>query len=268
MSIQNNPYELYKILPRDNCGRCLLPSCMAFAAAVIRGSKRLDACPCLEPATLARLEAELKPRRSLDQEQEAAALELQQEVAKLDFAALAPRIGSRLQGERLAVSCLGKDFFIDRTGRLDSDCHVNAWVQLPLLRYLLVCRGAAVRGEWLPLSALAGGQAAAPLFAKRCEEPLRRLADEYGDDFFAMLSIFAAREISVKPENGRIILLHPLPLVPFRLAYQPPEEGLASSLRISFDRSAEQNSNPEMLHFLGTGIAAMAEKILQRMRYC
>lgn len=293
MSIANNPYQLYKLLPGDNCGRCYLPACMAFAAAVIRGDKRLADCPRLDKQTRARLEAELRPRRGLSQEQEAAAAELSREVAGLDFIALAARTGGTLRADgRLALSCLGKDFYLNPDGRLSSECHINPWVQLPLLRYFLVCRGVPEQGQWLPLAELAGGAAAAPLFAKRCEEPLRRLADSHGDHFFALLAMFAACEVrrrkgelvgdeagesrlvAVRSEGAeggegeRIILLRPLPLVPLRLVYQPPEEDLASALRIYFDRSAEENANPEILNFLGTGIAVMVEKIFLRPHSC
>ena len=33
--------DVYKILPQTNCGKCLLPSCLAFAAAVVAGRKKL-----------------------------------------------------------------------------------------------------------------------------------------------------------------------------------------------------------------------------------
>ncbi|ADH86663.1 DUF3786 domain-containing protein [Desulfurivibrio alkaliphilus] len=268
MSVKNNPYALYKLLPGDNCGRCVLPSCMAFAAAVIRGDKRAAECPALAPEVLARLEAELQPRRGLDQEQEEAAAELQAQVAALDYPQTAARVGGRLQGERLAIPCLGKDFFLEPDGRMASQCHVNPWIQLPLLRYLLVCQGKEATGEWLPFAGLPGGQAGAALFAKRCEEPLRQLADAYSADFFALLEMFGAVESPASSEENREMIFYPLPMVPFRLAYQPPEEGLASALRITFDRCAEQNANPEMLHFLGTGMAAMVEKILKRQSAC
>ncbi|MDF1613968.1 DUF3786 domain-containing protein [Desulfurivibrio dismutans] len=268
MSVKNNPYALYKLLPGDNCGRCYLPSCMAFAAAVIRGDKRPAECPALEPATLARLDAELQPRQGLKDEQEAAAAELQAQVAALDYVAAAAKVGGWRQGERLAIPCLGKDFYLEPDGRMASQCHVNPWIQLPLLRYVLICRGATATDEWLPFAGLPGGQAGAALFAKRCEEPLRRLADDYGEDFFALLNMFGAVEGKESKADSRVLTFHPLPLVPFRLAYQAPEEGLDSALRISFDRCAEQNANPEMLHFLGTGIAAMLEKILKRQAAC
>jgi ArsR family metal-binding transcriptional regulator len=39
------PLELYKRLPRTNCGQCGEPSCMAFAARLARGEAALRDCP-------------------------------------------------------------------------------------------------------------------------------------------------------------------------------------------------------------------------------
>jgi len=39
--------EVLKLLPRTNCGRCGVPSCMAFAVALTEGNSNLDDCPPL-----------------------------------------------------------------------------------------------------------------------------------------------------------------------------------------------------------------------------
>jgi hypothetical protein len=42
-----NPLELYKRLPRKNCGKCRSRTCMPFALAVISGDAELSDCPLL-----------------------------------------------------------------------------------------------------------------------------------------------------------------------------------------------------------------------------
>jgi len=112
MSEIKNPLEIYAALTKTNCGQCGVPSCMAFAAAVLQGQKKLAACPYLEPAAAVRLSQGIVRRRSLEDEQLQAIEQLQQEVAGLDFSALAPRLGARLVEGNLAINCLGKDFLI------------------------------------------------------------------------------------------------------------------------------------------------------------
>jgi ArsR family metal-binding transcriptional regulator len=42
--------DIYKLLPRTNCGKCGKPTCMAFAAAVANGEAEADNCPTLMKA--------------------------------------------------------------------------------------------------------------------------------------------------------------------------------------------------------------------------
>lgn len=40
-------YEIYKLLPQTNCGKCGHPTCLAFAAALRSGEAQLEQCPVL-----------------------------------------------------------------------------------------------------------------------------------------------------------------------------------------------------------------------------
>lgn len=40
--------EIFKLLPRTNCGECGLPTCMAFAAGLSKGEASYDQCPGLD----------------------------------------------------------------------------------------------------------------------------------------------------------------------------------------------------------------------------
>ena len=37
--------EIYKQLPKKNCGECGVPTCLAFAMALSSGKATLDTCP-------------------------------------------------------------------------------------------------------------------------------------------------------------------------------------------------------------------------------
>ena len=42
--------ELYKYLPKTNCKKCGLPTCMAFSLDLLKGKVKVDDCtPLLEP---------------------------------------------------------------------------------------------------------------------------------------------------------------------------------------------------------------------------
>ena len=48
--------DVYKILPQTNCGKCLFPSCLALAAAIVAGRKKMQDCPDLPPEIIVELE--------------------------------------------------------------------------------------------------------------------------------------------------------------------------------------------------------------------
>lgn len=45
-----SPIDVYKLLPRTNCGECGVPNCMAFATRVVNGEAIVDGCPPIRSA--------------------------------------------------------------------------------------------------------------------------------------------------------------------------------------------------------------------------
>ena len=84
-----------KLLDKSNCRECGEPTCMAFAACVHKGDKDLDSCPRLEPEVLEKFGGGVQKRRSPDQDAVEAMAQLKNEVARIDLAAAARRVGGR-----------------------------------------------------------------------------------------------------------------------------------------------------------------------------
>ncbi len=47
--------QIFKLLPKTNCGECKFPTCLAFAMALAAGKAELDACPHVSPEARAEL---------------------------------------------------------------------------------------------------------------------------------------------------------------------------------------------------------------------
>jgi hypothetical protein len=264
MAELKNPLELYKLLRKSNCGECRVPSCMAFAVAVVQGQKTLADCPYLDDDTVAAIGGRIVRHKSFAEEQVKSLQELQQRMAEVDFAEAAGRLGATLAGGKLAIPCLGKDFLIAQDGALASPCHVNFWVHFPLLNYVLQCQGAALAGEWVALGELKERGDWDQFFSHRVEEALRQLADAHPELFFEMLEVFGAESLPAASSADFALLLRPLPKVPFLLNYWGPEEGIASKLNILFDRSAARNIDPGSIYYLGRGLVEMFRQLIVR----
>ena len=263
MTELKTPLDVYKVLPQTNCGRCFLPSCLAFAAAVIRGDKRLADCPPLEGSGLGELQTgrlELREEELRDK-----TAQLQQQIQGLDLAAAAPRVGGTFRDQRLLVQVLGKAYAVDALGHVSSDCHTHPGLVIPLLEHIIEAKDQPPMGRWLAFREL-GGEASAmsPLFARRGEATLRRLADSQPEFFDDLVSIFSGERIDGHLDSDVALVLYPLPRLPVLICYWQPEDGLESRLQIFFDQSADRQLGIRSIYSLAVGLVMMFEKIAHR----
>ena len=159
---------------------------------------------------------------------------------------------------------LGKDFRVDEKGNLFTDIHINPWVAIPFLSHILYGKGLPVSGIWSSFRELKDGKQRYPLFQKRCEEPLKRVADTYTELFDDMVHLFGGQQVAKQFESDISVVLHPLPKVPIMVCYWRAEEGLESSLNLFFDETAGDNLGIDSVFTLGTGLAQMFTRLARR----
>lgn len=254
------PLEVYRHLPRTNCGRCFLPSCLAFAAGVVAGSKKPDECPSLSSTLQEQLTKTLQPRTKPEPDQAEFLDRLQEKIRTIDFAAIAPVIGATCRDNRLAINSLGKDFFLDQQGQLSSECHIIPWVYVPLLSYVTNPTHQDITGEWITFRELKGGIDWQGLFSRRCERPLQQLADEHPDLLGDLIDLFNGRRTEAF-DADIALTLYPLPHFPVLICYQAPEEDLESKLTLFFDACCEVNLPIKSTYTLCAGLVQMFDKI-------
>lgn len=267
--------DLLKLLDRSNCRECNLPTCMAFAAAVVRGERQLRDCPRITPEGFAALQREFgddvdEPQTSPAPGEEYGRELMEGLMARLaegDLAETAARVGGTLREGRLAIHCLGRIFELDAAGKLYSQCHVNAWVHAPLLTYAVESAGAPAAGEWVVFGQLRHAKDWTRFFDHRCDGEMLRIANSDPEVFLDLIRIFGGKPVA-DPSAGRFapgaLEIRPLPRLPILISYWPPEDGFDAKLSLFFDRSAEQNLPAESIYRLVAGLVEMLRKILQR----
>ena len=260
----NNPMEVYKLLNGSNCRDCNEKTCMAFAVAVFKGKKPINACPHLKKEVLAQYAGQMEKPNTVDEYKAEAIEELRQKIAATDLSEAATRIGAEFNNNKLILKIFGKEFSVDTHGRLSSEVHINAYMVVPALNYILNGSGKSPTGNWITFRELTGGPPRYAHFQQRCENPLRRVADTYTDLFRDMLEIFDGKQMGSHIDADISILLHPLPLFPIMVCYWKPEEGLASDLHIYFDAACDDNLDIESIYTFSEGFALMFEKIALR----
>lgn len=262
MAKLTTPLELYKLLPRTNCGDCGISTCLAFAAAVIKQEKRLADCPHLDKGIIVRFEGNIERQVNIEGIREETLKDLKEKIRKIDIISRAEQLGARSTGRTLVIKCLGKDFEVDSQGTVMSQCHTHAWFSIPLLHYILFSQGAEPAGRWVPFRELEQGKTWNPLFERRCEQPLKFIADTHGELFEDLIRLFSGTSSHNAFNADVSVVLYPLPKVPILICYWRPEDDLESRLHLFFDDTAEKNLPAESLFTLGTGIVRMLEQIM------
>ena len=189
---------------------------------------------------------------------------LKKELAEVDFSAAAGRLGAVVSGDRLTVKCLGKDFIINANGEVLSECHINVWVAVPLLNYVLYSSGRDLSGKWVPFRELSSETVWDSFYLQRFEKPLKQLIDSYPDLIEDMIYIFNGKPVETGFAFDISLVLHPLPKVPLLICYTKPEDDLESKLNVFFDSSAEDNLKLDSLYRLCVGLLVMFQKIASR----
>jgi len=255
-----NALEIYQLLDKSNCRECGEKTCLAFATAVFQGRRELRDCPRLPQNLAAQLTETIETVPAYEPGLKYLK-RLKSEVARLDLAAAAVRTGGSFSGDRLTLKVLGKDFSLDSQGNLSADIHINPWVAVPLLNYVLYGEGLPVAGKWVSLRELKDGRERYPLFQRQCEEPLQRVADIYTELFDHIVQLFSGRQVEKQFESDISVVLHPLPKLPILICYWRPEDGLDSNLLVFFDATADRNLDTDSVFTLGVGLAHMIKKI-------
>jgi hypothetical protein len=256
-----NAAEVFRLLDKSNCRKCGELTCLACSGSVFLGKRKLQECPKLPPEVVERFSVESEHPRKVGPDSEAFLKRLQSEVLSHDLSPAAQRVGAHFSGNKLTLKVLGKDFTVDTLGHLFSDIHINPWVVVPFLTYILHGEGLPVSGRWVSFRELPGGRAQYPLFQKRCEESIKRVADRYPDLFNDIIHLFSGQKVEPQFQSDISVVLLPLPRVPVMICYWLPEEGLGSSLNVFFDETASRNLDIGSVFMLGTGLAEMLRKI-------
>lgn len=256
-----NQLDVLRILPKTNCRKCDLPTCLTFAVAVIQGNKGLADCPYIDQEVLEQYEVPGSQKPGPEEDSERALEKLGSQIRDIDLSSTVQRLKARFAGDQLLIHCLSKDFAVNPDGTLASDCHLNGWVAGPLLNYVISCQGVDAKGEWVPLRDLPGGADWGRFFEHRCELPFKRLVDNYTNLFEVIIDIFDATPAPDSFDSDIAVIIHPMPRLPVLICYWKPEDGMESSLNMFFDVTAEDNLPIGSIYLLCAGLVTMFEKI-------
>jgi len=254
-----NPLEVVGCTPRNNCGECGYPTCLAFGVAVSATGVDPRKCPYIKLAGLKIQVAGVAPEDTARQRDLALVEHLKDKIAGLDFATLAPRLGAVWQPEGvLSFMYLGQEVRLDREGiLLDGLVPEDPRDQILLYNYVHSGGGEPPTGEWLGLESLPNSISKVRTLATYCEEPLARLFTGRSFQVIEAGAIRAGGRLLDNPTASLTFIFPVLPRLPEQVIFweEEPEDGFAARVKILFDQRVLDFLDIESLVFSGERLA-------------
>ncbi len=254
-----NAIELYKKLPKKNCGECRQKKCMPFALLLIKGEAELSECPYLTEEAI----NELKEMIVHSDWREDLILKLREDIKSIDFSEISPHIGAELKDGALMLRCMGREFMIGPGGEVTTKGFITPWIKILLLHYIKTGGRADLSGRWVSFSELKSGMVKASSFTRDCEEPIKEMLDRDLQRVTELLSRSGAVSRDEFPTRyaWHILLLPKMPVV---ILYWPADMEFGSKVKVLFDSTADKFLDVESIIFLVEGLVYNIEAALSR----
>ena len=260
--------DIYKDLPRTNCGECGKGSCFAFATAAFLEGRPLSDCAPLDPEQRAGMQARLDADRSTGAEHrgpsaEQALRSLLEVMRSTDLAAQAAKAGGAyvtVPEEGVRLPFLDAEYLATRRDLLTlRGDPAPTQVKILLLIYLTRAHGDPVSGVWVSYRDLANTVSKSKSYDACMERLAAGLAGIAADSDPGRLDglVASLRGTPVTSESADAAYLLPaLPRVPLLLLFWRADEEFAARASLLVDRDVLGYLDQEATLFLAEAVTA------------
>jgi hypothetical protein len=249
-----NPLDIYKKLPRSNCGKCPALTCMSFAIRLSKNECSASECPGINEQLKKEIEA--MPAGYGDWKQ-GRIRELFKEISAIDFSDVAEGIGAVSENGKLKVKYMGREIVLDHSDFYEQ---LGVWDKLLVLMYIKNAGNISLSRKWTAFRDLKNGLIRAESFKEICETPLAEMFGEDRELFVNKLIAIGAEKITGFPTEHSFVV-HPLPKIPFLILIWPGEVGIdlyredfEPACKVLMDSTAAEFLDVEALLYLGLSL--------------
>jgi len=177
MNVLKNAVDIYKLLPKTNCGKCGTASCFGFAAKLATRQAKMSECPNLTPASREELQREeLEVHDTPGTVFEQTLHSLQPKVAALDFARVAATLGATLvSADTLQIEFLNERYTITKDGITDAaGREPEALISILVYNHLCMPDPPPPSNAWITFASVPASHAKDKAWAAHVEEVIAR----------------------------------------------------------------------------------------------
>ena len=261
------PLELYKKLPKTNCGDCGLSSCLAFATQVVGFGQELGDCPHLDEVTLEELS------RTIDEQRDRGVFvkkdnhkitreHLKEKIGNHDFKVIAPGLGLRYCVENgmeaLEIPYFERVVTMSHTGIVDGEAgEFDPWDEVLLYNYIFFSGSKPLSGEWVGLESFPNSLPKRAALEEGCHKRLHQLFAGAITELEAACVKLGGAPVLEGHNADLGFRFKPLPKMPLLLLFWDgdKEEGFEAQAKILFDATAMEYLDLEGLTFVAEKLA-------------
>ncbi len=252
--------EIYKLLPKNNCGKCGTASCFGFAAKLATNQGSPDDCPTMtkEARETLRESAGVKsdsPGTVYEQVLES----LQPKVQSLDFPKTAALFGARLvNDETLEIVFLNEPYAVSRKRITDAaGREPRPWISILIYNHLCMPDPPPPAGEWITFGSVPASHAKDKAWAGHVEDVIAKHFSGKLDDLKTVCGKLGGTPVEMQGKNDAAFVFRFFPHYPVLLLFSEavPEENFPPQCTLLLDKTAPKYLDIESMVVLGEEFA-------------
>ncbi len=249
--------DILRLTPKTNCGKCGLPTCMAFAASLLSGQAAPDACPHLDKEALKTAGYTFQQSEARTDDPDTVLLrELQDKIVDVDLGARSEGLGAEVirdenGQETLRFPYLGRRIVISRKAiQFENGGELDPRDQILLYNYVFFRGSGPLSGEWVGLESFPNSISKVVTLKKYTEDKIAQAFEASPDELRKRAEGIGGRVI--EPCHADLCLEVPvLPKVPLQVHFWQADEddGFPAKVKVLYDRRAIEFLDLESLVF-------------------
>jgi hypothetical protein len=241
------PLDIYKKLPRTNCGRCPAGSCMAFAVQFLRRMVPLSECREIDDHSAHEIEKMLSDTGDWKERRHK---ELLDEISAAGLSAVSPEIGTFVEEDILKIVYMGREITLDHAGFNEE---LDIMDRLLILMYIRQAGSGVLSGKWAAFRDFKDGLIRAESFHGACEIPLAKMFEQSREGVIKCLTAAGADKVKgFSTEHSYVI--YALPKLPMLILFWPGDEEFGADCKVLLDSTATVFLDIEALLYLGMAL--------------
>jgi len=252
--------EIYKLLPKTNCGKCGTPTCFGFATKLSANLASPDQCESMSGAAREILnEAAAGRRESPGTVYEQALTSLQPKIQALDFEKAAFQFGATLIGpDTLEITFLQEPFRVTKEKVADAaGKEPRPWISILIYNHLCMPNPPKPAGEWITFSSVPASHAKDKAWAGHVEEEIARHFAGNVEGLKTACERFGGKPVTMTGSHDAAYEFRFFPHYPVLLLFYDAvaEENFPAQCKMLLDKTAPNYLDIESIVVLGEEFA-------------